>query len=282
SRAGGARLRVVVPPDVGDVAARSLAELDGVEVLRSDEVDGETPRTQVLHRPYQVFHHSDLPLLNRLGDRVVITQQDLISYRNPGYARSGLDWIDLHRLSRVTLAFADAVVFFSRHAAQDTLAEELAPADRAEVVYLGVDHRAFRPPARSARPAILPAELGADGYLLCLGTDFRHKNRVFALEVVAQLRVRHGWAGRLVFAGPHAAAGTSTEEERELLARGRDLAAHTVEAGQVSDEEKQWLVEHAAGVLYPSVYEGVGLIPFEAAEAGVPCVFAWQTALTET
>jgi hypothetical protein len=35
-------------------------------------------------------------------------------------------------------------------------------------------------------------------------------------------------------------------------------------------------------VLYPSVYEGFGLVPFEAAAAGVPCFFAWNTALRET
>ena len=32
----------------------------------------------------------------------------------------------------------------------------------------------------------------------------------------------------------------------------------------------------------PSVYEGFGLVPFEAAAADVPCFFAWNTALTET
>jgi hypothetical protein len=40
-------------------------------------------------------------------------------------------------------------------------------------------------------------------------------------------------------------------------------------------------MQHAAAVLYPTVHEGFGLIPFEAAEMGVPCLFASQTAMAE-
>jgi len=66
------------------------------------------------------------------------------------------------------------------------------------------------------------------------------------------------------------------------LKRYPSAARRTVDLKGVSDEEKQWLVARSAGVIYPSVYEGFGLVPFEAAEAGRPCFFAWQTALTET
>ena len=83
------QLRVIVPPDAGDWALQALrSPFKGVEILRSDHIDAETPRTQLVHRPYQIFHISDLPTLARLGERVVITQQDMIAYRNPGYARS--------------------------------------------------------------------------------------------------------------------------------------------------------------------------------------------------
>ena len=34
-------------------------------------------------------------------------------------------------------------------------------------------------------------------------------------------------------------------------------------------------------MLYPTVQEGFGLVPFEAARAGVPCLFAAQTSLAE-
>ena len=40
-------------------------------------------------------------------------------------------------------------------------------------------------------------------------------------------------------------------------------------------------MEHAGAVLYPSVYEGFGLVPFESALRGVPCLFAAQSSLAE-
>ena len=51
--------------------------------------------------------------------------------------------------------------------------------------------------------------------------------------------------------------------------------------GAVDESGKGWLLEHALATVYPSVYEGFGLVPFEAALAGVPCVFAPQASLAE-
>ena len=42
-----------------------------------------------------------------------------------------------------------------------------------------------------------------------LGTDFLHKNRVFAMRLLASLREHHGWSGRLVLAGTHIPHGSS-------------------------------------------------------------------------
>jgi hypothetical protein len=49
----------------------------------------------------------------------------------------------------------------------------------------------------------------------------------------------------------------------------------------VRESEKEWLYRHATAVVYPTVYEGFGLIPFEAARAGTPCLFALQASLAE-
>jgi len=281
SRAGRVDVRVLVPPDVGPWAAAALASLDDVDVIRADHLTNEVARTQIVHRPYQIFHLSELPALARLGERVVITQQDMIAYRNPGYARSPEDWLELHRLTRLTLGYADSVLFFSEHARQDALAEGLIDAARSHVVHLGVDHRTLRREDRPTRPERLPPDAEGE-FLLCLGTNFRHKNRLFAIKVLKELQSRHAWPGRLVFAGPHAASGTSEAEEDAYLREHPAVAARTADLGEITEEEKAWLMTETAGVLYPSVYEGFGLVPFEAAASGAPCFFAWQTALTET
>jgi GT2 family glycosyltransferase/glycosyltransferase involved in cell wall biosynthesis len=275
-----AQLRAVVPAGISPWFLQSLRRLEGLELVISDDLaDGrEVARTTVVHRPYQVFDLLELDLIGRLGHRFVITHQDLISYRNPGYSRSFEDWNDFHRLTRLTLALADQVLFFSQHAADDALAEELVDDRRAHVALLGVDHRAAPDDPEPARPEGVP-----DGpFMLYLGTNFRHKNREFALAVLHELRTSQGWDGRLVFAGPHAAAGTSEEAERTWLDVHAETAAFVVDLGEVSDAERAWLYRNADGVIYPSVYEGFGLIPFEAAAHGTPCFYAWQTALRET
>lgn len=276
-------LRAVVPAGINPWFLTSLRRLEGLELLISDDLVGkdDIPRSTLVHRPYQVFDPHELDLISRLGDRFVVTHQDLISYRNPGYARSFADWDAFHRLTRLTLALADQVLFFSHHAAADALSEELLDEDRAHVAHLGVDHSAVSEEAEPLKPAAL--SMGDDdAFLLCIGTNFRHKNREFALDVLAALRTEHNWEGSLVFAGPHASSGTSEADETLWLASRPDVAPFVVDLGEVSDAEKTWLLRHTRGVVYPSVYEGFGLVPFEAAAHGAPCFFAWNTALRET
>jgi glycosyltransferase involved in cell wall biosynthesis len=117
--------------------------------------------------------------------------------------------------------------------------------------------------------------------IVCLGTDFRHKNRVFALRLVDELQRRHGWSGRLVLAGPHVREGGSVREERLFLERHPGVAAATIDVRAVSEEEKVWLLERSALMLYPTVHEGFGLVPFEAADHGLPCMWAPGTSLSE-
>jgi glycosyltransferase involved in cell wall biosynthesis len=176
------------------------------------------------------------------------------------------------------MAVADAVVFISEHAAGEAMAEELVEERQVRVVPNGVDHE----PVGGGVDPRPPAAFDPDGgpFLLCLGVDFRHKNRVFALELYEELR-RGGWEGRLVLAGPRAAHGSSAAEERAWLITHPDAAAGVTVLPAVSESEKVWLYGATALVLYPTVQEGFGLVPFEAARAGVPCLFAPQTSLAE-
>ena len=275
SRTGELDLRLIAPADVGEYAQRALGALD-VDRVTPERLGYLTP-TDVVHRPYQIFTVGDLETLVYLGERVVVTNQDLIAFRNPSYFSHGVEWRAYQHLTRQALAIADRVVFFSEHAARDAMSEDLVDSDRTRVVYVGTDHRGTVGHA----PRRPPAVLGDRPFLLCLGTNFRHKNRVFALALLDELRVRHNWDGRLVFAGPHAASGTSENHEAAFLTDHPDLAERVLDLEAVDEEEKTWLLAHAALVVYPTLYEGFGLVPFEAAEAGAATVFAAQTALAE-
>ena len=49
----------------------------------------------------------------------------------------------------------------------------------------------------------------------------------------------------------------------------------------LADAYQWWLLRHAQAALYPSVVEGFGLVPFEAAAVGTPCLVAPGTAPAE-
>jgi glycosyltransferase involved in cell wall biosynthesis len=282
ARTEAVELRVLVRAERIDRATREL--LDGLPrttLLAAEEVTATTPRTAVFHRPQQTFSPSDVGLALALGERFVISQLDLIAYRNPGYFADAEKWEDFRAASRHGLSAAERVIVFSEHTRDELSADALVERSRIAVVPPGLDHRAPGEPLAPAAFAAGEGDAPAPGFLLCLGTDFRHKNRLFALRLLAALRERHDWHGSLVLAGMHVAPGSSAELEREYLLEHRELRDAVVSLGPVSEREKAWLIAGAGAIVYPSVYEGFGLVPFESALSGVPCVFAPQASLVE-
>jgi GT2 family glycosyltransferase len=273
-----ARLRVLVPPDLGEYASQ-LIQARGLEALTVSDVPTAEP-TDVVHRPFQVSSSDDMLLLRALGERLVITHLDSIAYRNPAYFEEFGEWKEYRELTDASLAVADQVVFISRHAAQDARALELVEESRINVAPLGTDHMF---------PGLYPEQAPPEGaeqllerpFLFVLGTDFLHKNRPFALRLFEALSEAGLFDGRLVFAGPRVASGSSAGVEASYLASRPRLADRVTDLAAVTEPEKLWLLAHAAAVVFPTTFEGFGLVPFEAARAGVPTLFAAGTSLSD-
>jgi len=275
ARRPGVQVRVVLPPEPTEDVLVPLSAIPGLEIRTYDEVVNAGIVSDVVHRPYQVFTIHDLLLLQRLGRRIVVTQQDQLLHRNPSYFPSRQAWVDFREVSRNSLAWADRVAFFTEHARDEALRDELIEPQQAAVVPIGTDHRLLHGGIDAERPAGLE---GDDPFLLVLGSDLAHKNRPFAIRLLRALRATHRWPGRLVLAGPRAEHGSLGAEEDALMADG-DLPVVRLE--RVSESERRWLLERCDGVVFPSVGEGFGLPPFEAGEVRRPCLFAPGGALGE-
>ena len=282
SRSGRTRLTVVLPERPADYVQQVLAGLGDVRLVSRDDCDeGRVGRVDVAHRPYQISHEGDMAFLASLGERVIVTNQDLISYHNPAYFPGFTAWHGYRLLTRTALAAADHVVFVSEHARREALDEELVEPTRATVVHNGVDHSIVGMSPVATMPRAMAHVPGDSQVILCLGTNFKHKNRLFALRLLEQLELRHNWRGYLVLAGPYVAHGASTGAEAEFLALRPHLQGSVIDVAAVTEAEKTWLYRRSQLVLYPTVYEGFGLVPFEAAEYQTPCLWASVTSLAE-
>lgn len=269
----GADVSVLAPTKIHPSVRAAIARTaNGVPFVEWADVG----RPHVFHRPYQLWSQDELIDCLRIGERFVLTHQDMILDRVRAYHVDEGAWHDYRRATSAALASADAVGFFSQHAACDATSDGMLELDRATVVPLGVDHLAARAPAAgSADP------LGGRPYLLVAGSTFWHKNRLFALRVLAWLIEHHGWDGGLVFVGGHVGRGSSVAAEQALLARSPALRDRVVDLGHVTEDEQLALYRDAALVLFPSLYEGFGFIPYEAAALGTACVYVARGPMQE-
>ena len=271
-RAGRVALRVVLPHHPGPYAVDTLRQLDGVELLNEDDILS-AGRTDIVHRPYQVGHDREIFDLAHLGRRLVVTFQDMIAYNAPNYFPTAEEYFDYLRVTHDLFAYADRMIFFSPHAQAEARRVGLLRDDRTDVVLLGADHSFFLS-NEPTQPVALPDDVADGPFMLCLGTNFLHKNRVFAMRVFQEMCERHAWEGTLVLAGPHVSNGGSETEEASFLRAHPDIAARVVDVGAVDEAGKAWLLRKARVVIYPTTLEGFGLVPLEASEAGTPCLFA--------
>lgn len=276
------RVRALLPERLGDEAADLVGRVVArVDLIREGDVRSRSlARSHVVHRPWQIESVVDMAFLDHLGERTVVTYQDLIGYRTADVFASVREWEDYRRNTVDALALAAMVLFFSPTAMADATADDLVAPERARVVRLGAGPARFVSEVGAARPATM-ADRDCP-FLLVLGNRFRHKNVRFALELFASLRDEQGWKGDLVLAGAEVLHGSGSGEDAAWLLAHPAHAAHVVELGAVREEEKTWLLRRAAAVVYPSTYEGFGLIPFEAARAGTPCLFAAVSALRDS
>jgi glycosyltransferase involved in cell wall biosynthesis len=274
------RLTALVPERPHASARAQLDALASVAHVRAD-VDPSAGRPLVLHRPYQVFFEGELADVLSFGERLVITHQDMLLDYTPEYFRLRDRWRRYAESTALSLAAADEVVFFSEHARESALRNRLVDRAKTSVVPPGTDHLDHVSESESAPARLARAPAGNASFVLVFGHAYPHKNRIFALAVAEELRARHDWTGFIILAGGRPTAGSSVDGERLFLGRHRDLQARFVDLGPVSEAERSWLYGHASLVLSPTLYEGFGLVPFEAASAGTACLYSPRSSVAE-
>lgn len=258
--------------------ASHLMEQAAIRVVRSGQ---QVPPADIFWRPYQPDDWTDADTDRALGRRLVTTILDLIEYSNSRYQGGPDRWQERRNALRSYLSKVDFVTGISDDVLSHLKLEVpgLDP-NRMGCTHLGVEHLE---PGPAAPPEELVSRWPAAGtrrFLLCLGNDFVHKNRDFAIRVWQELATHTDLD--LVLAGFHVAQSSTRDIEDVLLARASVEGPHAIRLSHVSSATRMWLMANATAVLYPTSAEGFGFIPHEAASLGVPTVFTSFGPLAET
>jgi glycosyltransferase involved in cell wall biosynthesis len=271
-----ADVAVLLPKAIHRSVSREVSGLPS-NVRRHTAASLPSRRAHIFHCPYLLVDQQ-LGEAVTLGDRLVITHQDMIMSHTPSYFHNWSDWRRYAEMVEASFLIADHVAFFSPHAMADALSEGVVGPEKASVVPLGTDHLSGSELGEVDRATASWLGGGAQ-FLLVIGNAYLHKNRIHALQLFTSLRRNEHWTGRLVLAGGHPPFGGSAAIERRYLDADPSEAEHVLDLGSVSESLKAWLYRYASIVLYPTLSEGFGLVPFEAAAFGTPVAYSRRSAL---
>jgi glycosyltransferase involved in cell wall biosynthesis len=126
--------------------------------------------------------------------------------------------------------------------------------------------------------ALMPARMeGVDDFILDVNTLKEYKNLMTLLKAFARLGDRY--AGKLVV------VGTTSPYWAEVLLpfiKEHHLEDRVIQLSNLRDEELTWLYKHARVLVSPSLHEGFGYTPIEAAMRQCPVICSMCEALPDT
>jgi glycosyltransferase involved in cell wall biosynthesis len=109
--------------------------------------------------------------------------------------------------------------------------------------------------------------------ILVIGTSYEHKNRIWALKIMRKL-FDEDIHYKVIFSGPDPKFGHTRLKDDLFIQRNlRSFANNLAFPGWVSDELLDFFIDNSDLVLYTSVEEGFGLVPFEILARNKLCLF---------
>lgn len=231
-------------------------------------------KADCLHVPY-----FGSPVITQ-GIPTVVTIHDLIPLVMPAYVTTPL--VALYNRLVSAGARAATLVLADSEASRRDIVRLLGIApERVRTIYLGVDPHLGLPVSTQVREAVRGKYRLPERFLLYLGGFDVRKNLTGLVDAVASLDPSTGV--HLVIAGrvPHPGRRPNLfpDIRRKVIDAGLQGTVHF--PGFIDEEDKAALMQLATAFVFPSTYEGFGLDPLEALQAGTPVICANRTSLPE-
>lgn len=202
---------------------------------------------------------------------VVVTVHDVVSLLLPAY-RGGPRHRLYTRLVSRTARHAAAVITVSHASAADIVRQLNIPPHRVHVVHHGPNFEP-QPIDVEALQAVRTKYSLPDRYFLYLGGFDVRKN----VDTVIHAYRRYLDLGgsrevKLVLAGKLPDASTGVHYDPRPIVSHLELADHVRYLGWVEEKEKPALYALATAFVFPSLYEGFGMMALEAMAGGTPVI----------
>lgn len=190
-----------------------------------------------------------------------------------------------HFVLKNSLKKARQIITVSQFTKRDVARHLKIDEKKITVIYPGTDKMLLgteKLPNSEAFNQYLNATFGVNkSYLLYVGSAYPHKNLERLVRAFILLRKTYSRHWQLVLAGRE---DYFYKELKAFISRAVPEAAirrDIILTGQVSDKDLDGLYRGAKLFIFPSLYEGFGLPPLEAASRGVPVVAAKAAAVPE-
>jgi FkbM family methyltransferase len=222
------------------------------------------PQTEagIDHLPLVHFYSSIHWCPDRLPQPSVVLIHDVI----PLLLREHFDRVFVQRWQQRYAAIArqaERIITISHASARDISRELDIDPRRISVVYNGISHLDPNP--------LTPVDLPQQPFFVYLGAHDQHKNLSIVLHALSDPRCRQM---QLVLIGRN-------ESCKDLVQQlGLQDQVHFL--GHLHDAEVASVIQQAVALVFPSLYEGFGLPPLEAALLGTPAICSRRPAMTET
>ncbi len=161
----------------------------------------------------------------------------------------------------------------SEAAARDIVAELGIEPARVHVVYHGPNQEGSAPPTAADRARVRQQYALPERFFLYLGGfDVRKNVQGIVAGYARYLALGGDPAVKLVLAGALPAAESAFFPDPRRLARDAGCAGQVHCCGWVAEADKAALYALATAFVFPSLYEGFGMMVLEAMQAGAPVV----------
>ena len=233
--------------------------------------------SRVQNRFADAIYHEPNHILQPFAGRTVVTIHDLSVLHYPQF-HPKLRVTYFSRHLRETLDRAARIITDSEFISSDLQTSLGVAASRIRVVPLGVASEFGPLTPDITRPLLARHGLSPGAYLLAVGTREPRKNLDRLLDAFLALPETLRSRFPLALAGPRGWRADALEQRLDALER----AGQARRLDYIPDADRPAIYAGAAGLAYPSLYEGFGLPPLEAAACGVPVLTSRDSPMQET